>query len=850
MNTVDQSIFPRNCIFPPAVNIRRFSVRQAGDAVTHLLLKECSSSIVPIGIAFHTSDAGDVDFLSLANINTALLISLDATKSQVNKDFTTLLSSGGEAHVMGKWRCCLVGFSMARTAVQVSRATHVRVQGVDLNTMDSTDTWAQNSPAEVVAKNIFISLDKWKINLLWLGGSDSAQTDICLQAWLAACVSSQCHSRIENALKLNTAFINVSERDCLGLIITQTDLLDRHKSKEMPTDFSKVSTNKHGRVELVNSRYKTRVRRSNQTQVIMTDASGREFVGHARGAKGKTTTIEMRGMHDVIGPPGTGKTTTISAASRVWCDHKFAVWIVAHSNVAVKNIAESLSKQGVDFKLLVSKDFYEEWHEHLYTGIVQSLIRSDELPHDVDGMARMLGSSRIVLSTLSMISNPMLQDNGMFKIIPMERLIIDEVSQINIIEFMHIFQRFQSTLGKVCFFGDPKQLPPFGKENVRSMETIFDVKHISDSRKDLFLDTQYRMPVHVGNFISTRVYGGRLKSEHAVKHDKCVAFIDVPLPKGIEAKAGFSWKNDGEIQTLVQIVKYYYQCRNFCIITPYDGQRAAIQRALKDEDLPSEPVYNLDSFQGNEADYILISVVRSGKPGFLVSQNRMNVLLTRCKKAMVIVTSRSFIDFGGSDTLLGHLVGHWGHISGTQRNIWTHWSLVAAGIADLPDVFGPNRNKQTTVLTPRPEAVIQSLHQSHHHILFNRNQPPWAGAGMNRSLANLQLWPQTQAVTKSTSNQITRTKLEDEMSFPPLPSRTKGSVSIERHAVAVVPDKHSFLHKRAVFRHNQVVLIRNQIKLPKVVAPHLVAGPPLTTNLRFSITPTRYQLQSKGRRRF
>lgn len=63
----------------------------------------------------------------------------------------------------------------------------------------------------------------------------------------------------------------------------------------------------------------------------------------------------------LAGPPGTGKTTTIAAASRIWDLCKLPVWIVAHSNVAVKNIAETLFKKDVDYRLLVSKEFYEEW---------------------------------------------------------------------------------------------------------------------------------------------------------------------------------------------------------------------------------------------------------------------------------------------------------------------------------------------------------------------------------------------------------------------------------------------------------------------------------------------------------
>lgn len=63
----------------------------------------------------------------------------------------------------------------------------------------------------------------------------------------------------------------------------------------------------------------------------------------------------------VHGPPGTGKTSTISVAIREWLTVGQSAWAVAQSNVGVKNIAESLAKYGVPFKLLVSKEFYYEW---------------------------------------------------------------------------------------------------------------------------------------------------------------------------------------------------------------------------------------------------------------------------------------------------------------------------------------------------------------------------------------------------------------------------------------------------------------------------------------------------------
>jgi hypothetical protein len=44
-------------------------------------------------------------------------------------------------------------------------------------------------------------------------------------------------------------------------------------------------------------------------------------------------------------------------------DHERTVWIVAQSNVAVKNVAEKLASCAFhDYRLLVSKDFHFDWY--------------------------------------------------------------------------------------------------------------------------------------------------------------------------------------------------------------------------------------------------------------------------------------------------------------------------------------------------------------------------------------------------------------------------------------------------------------------------------------------------------
>lgn len=68
----------------------------------------------------------------------------------------------------------------------------------------------------------------------------------------------------------------------------------------------------------------------------------------------------------IQGPPGTGKTTVIAASVTsvmASSDQTNTLWLVAQSNVAVKNIAEKLATEDfLEFKILVSKDFHFDWY--------------------------------------------------------------------------------------------------------------------------------------------------------------------------------------------------------------------------------------------------------------------------------------------------------------------------------------------------------------------------------------------------------------------------------------------------------------------------------------------------------
>ncbi|KAI0350750.1 hypothetical protein OH77DRAFT_1001735 [Trametes cingulata] len=140
----------------------------------------------------------------------------------------------------------------------------------------------------------------------------------------------------------------------------------------------------------------------------------------------------------VHGPPGTGKTRTIAAALTYWQAEGQPVWVVTESNVGVKNIARSILESGLSaFKLIVSFNFHYEWHEHLYEGgLGNTLIVSNEFSSGRFDAKHRIGDAKIILCKLSMLSNPSLKSQGVFQYLPVERLVVDEASQIHMFEFM------------------------------------------------------------------------------------------------------------------------------------------------------------------------------------------------------------------------------------------------------------------------------------------------------------------------------------------------------------------------------------------------------------------------------
>ncbi|KZT73688.1 P-loop containing nucleoside triphosphate hydrolase protein [Daedalea quercina L-15889] len=295
----------------------------------------------------------------------------------------------------------------------------------------------------------------------------------------------------------------------------------------------------------------------------------------------------------IQGPPGTGKTSVIAAyVCSAVAAGRHGIWLVAQTNVAVKNIAEKLIKVDFqDWKLLVSTDFHLGWHEHLYSAVNKNIICSDNFKK----ANRLIKGCSVILCTLSMLSHPLVK--SFTALVPLTTMVVDEASQISINDYIPALQQFPS-IHKMCFIGDDKQLPPFGQDQNEELKSIFEVPHLRSDA--LMLNIQYRMPPHLGGFISEAVYDAQLASNplHPIKKPESY-FVDVG-EESQEKRNGTSWMNTLERQAVLKIAaKLQEEGKDYRIITPYDAQRSLIENEMKASGLAwQDKCFNVDSFQG------------------------------------------------------------------------------------------------------------------------------------------------------------------------------------------------------------------------------------------------------------
>jgi hypothetical protein len=154
----------------------------------------------------------------------------------------------------------------------------------------------------------------------------------------------------------------------------------------------------------------------------------------------------------------------------------------------------------------------------------------------------------------------------------------------------------------------------------------------------VMLDTQYRMNKHLGNMISRVFYAGLLSS-HDQSPTRGVCWID---STGIPEVQNHSTFNRDEALCIYDIWKSETKRLNsvhpleVVVICMYEAQRRYISATWGREGLRA---FNVDSFQGQEAVVVILSLAAQSPTDFLLDPHRINVACSRAKERLYIVGS-------------------------------------------------------------------------------------------------------------------------------------------------------------------------------------------------------------------
>ena len=409
----------------------------------------------------------------------------------------------------------------------------------------------------------------------------------------------------------------------------------------------------------------------------------------------------------VHGPPGTGKTTTLIEAILQLIKKDEKVLVSAPSNTAVDNIAKGLIQQGVKLLRVGNASKADEAiFSHTPEGrlanskqqkeIKQLKIRAEEFRKMALKYKRSFGKAereqrQLLFQEVKKIRSEIrklrayneeklfeeaaviagtpigIYDAGIDHL-HFQTLIVDEAGQCIEPLAWCIFP----FADKIVLAGDHWQLPPtvlsFEVAQLGLNRSILEVA-IRATNNIFLLNTQYRMREVIAGFSSNYFYNNELLSPpHLQNISTHVTFIDTAGSgyNEIHGEDGSSLQNKGELAIVQQLLeKETLEPLHTAFISPYAGQVAAAKEILP----KNIRISTIDSFQGQEKENIVLSLVRSnddGDIGFLKDYRRMNVAITRAKEQLFIIGDSATI---GADPFYNAFLTYIEKY-GSYRTVW------------------------------------------------------------------------------------------------------------------------------------------------------------------------------------
>jgi hypothetical protein len=399
----------------------------------------------------------------------------------------------------------------------------------------------------------------------------------------------------------------------------------------------------------------------------------------------------------VQGPPGTGKTATAVTLVKMWLAAGLGpVLATSDSNTAVDNLVSGLHRAGAR---VIRVGRPEAVRPDLLALTLEYASGATPLPGSAGAGAPPLPRDEVYRrqqETLRRAEVVCATCAGAgaeaFDRLSFPCVLLDECAQATEPSALVPLTRGARC---VALVGDHKQLPP----TVLSREadaaglgvSLFD-RLARCGVQPLLLDTQYRMHPALAHFPSATFYEGALRSGVRATHRPPPRGFPWPSPTvplaflpcdGAERADGTSHTNAAEADAVAGVVRALLaggelSPSDIGIVTPYAAQVRLLRRALgplrgaplPGGAAPALEVASVDGFQGREKEVIVFSAVRasaSGGVGFLADPRRLNVMLTRARRGLVVC-------------------GHWRTLSGERTfwGPWIEWAAAAGLICGMP----------------------------------------------------------------------------------------------------------------------------------------------------------------------
>ena len=409
----------------------------------------------------------------------------------------------------------------------------------------------------------------------------------------------------------------------------------------------------------------------------------------------------------IQGPPGSGKTETLSWIVTCAAAMKKRILVVSFSNIAADNTLAAILKAGGDGYRLVRvgrpASVREEHWKYTLDAKVNKALETASHQHNTDSATAksnhvrkkngkhrgqktpetvlyekmkqvrkdaMQNAEIVVTTCVGAGSDAVVQTN-------FDVVVLDEACQAT---EPSLLISLTTSVSSLIMIGDQNQLPPTVlSDHSSSLRLSCFERLVSLGVTPYLLNTQYRMHPVIAAFSSRRFYKGKLlshQSTHArmlppeldlIFQDNPVLFLNCA---GEESKADVesngtqeaafasqtSYGNPNEVLLVLQIVQQlspHFDQDAIGIISPYSLQVHLLREGL--DRLFQKPckieVHSVDGFQGREKDVIIFSAVRSnleGNIGFVSDWRRLNVSLTRAKTLLVVVGDESTLGARGN----------------------------------------------------------------------------------------------------------------------------------------------------------------------------------------------------------